>query len=572
MNDETLLDLFFTNYLPNFQERWNGWSREDKDNFKRAAIAAHEKKLDWFPTNNAGIRIGRKGLEDQNAVVVLAIIDPNVDRPLLRWNCPGVVNNPRLPINGEVINVLEGDLANWPPPGIGNVPEVTRDGFWPKQYPPWQVNQPPQPPANTESSNVTPPNTMNTHNFILYGPPGTGKTYISVAVAVALKNPNNEVAKREFNAVREGQFPAPDADQDSRSAHLTEFNMGQSDGTIVFTTFHQSYAYEDFIEGVRVTTEGGAAKYAVRNGTLKRLARKALFHRIAAPQGNEAPNDIEDAAEKYSVTADNDLIRELEDQNGRVETLLRNLAMGQLPAKATWPTATVARRFVLVIDEINRGNISKIFGELITLIEDNKRTGSDEALSVTLPYSGETFTVPDNLYIVGTMNTADRSLATLDVALRRRFEFVEMMPQASFLQGILVDGIDMKQWLTALNKRIQATRGREFTIGHALFSELLVSNNIETLAAIMRRKILPLLDEYFFDDWRGIRQVLGDADGVENDINPQFVSADLTLQNILSARRSVLYKWNYEALNQAAAYTKLYALVGNQQAQNDGAG
>jgi 5-methylcytosine-specific restriction protein B len=173
-----------------------------------------------------------------------------------------------------------------------------------------------------------------------------------------------------------------------------------------------------------------------------------------------------------------------------------------------------------VIDEINRGNISKIFGELITLIEPSKRSGMDEALSVQLPLSQEQFSVPDNLYIIGTMNTADRSLALLDTALRRRFDFVEMMPDYAVLNSVLVnvDGIDVDiaKLLKTINQRIEALYDREHTLGHAFFMPLKQQvedggrATIDTLKSIFQNKVLPLLQEYFFDDWHKIRLVLGD--------------------------------------------------------------
>lgn len=165
---------------------------------------------------------------------------------------------------------------------------------------------------------------------------------------------------------------------------------------------------------------------------------------------------------------------------------------------------------VLIIDEINRGNISNIFGELITLIEPSKRTGADEALSVKLPYSKERFSVPSNLYIIGTMNTADKSLAQVDIALRRRFEFVEMMPEPTLLADIDCDGIDLEKLLVVLNQRIELLYDREHTIGHSFFMPLRDEPTTERLARIFELEILPLLEEYFFEDWERVGQVLGD--------------------------------------------------------------
>ncbi|MCR5662730.1 MAG: AAA family ATPase [bacterium] len=186
--------------------------------------------------------------------------------------------------------------------------------------------------------------------------------------------------------------------------------------------------------------------------------------------------------------------------------------------------------YVFIIDEINRGNISKIFGELITLIEDTKREGEDEAASAILPYSGESFSVPKNVYILGTMNTADRSIALMDTALRRRFNFVEMMPDLKPLKDLTIKAEDsngqeieihIDKMLRAINDRIEYLYDREHTIGHAFFMKLKKEPTIEVLADIFRNKIIPLLQEYFYDDYAKIRLVLGG-----NFIEPKNVSLD----------------------------------------------
>ena len=163
---------------------------------------------------------------------------------------------------------------------------------------------------------------------------------------------------------------------------------------------------------------------------------------------------------------------------------------------------------VFVIDEINRGNISKIFGELITLIEDTKREGLPEQASAILPYSGESFSVPSNVYILGTMNTADRSITLMDTALRRRFQFFEMMPDPEVLRKLGADKVgelDVAAMLKIINERITFLYDREHTIGHAFFTKLKDSPNIATLASIFRKSIIPLLQEYFYEDYQKIQ-------------------------------------------------------------------
>ena len=282
-------------------------------------------------------------------------------------------------------------------------------------------------------------------NIILYGPPGTGKTYKTAAYAVA---------------ICDGEAVEDLANYDDV---MKRYNELKAEGRVEFITFHQSYGYEDFIEGIRpVMDEGGnELSYKVVPGIFKRFCSEASKSEVAA--------------NNFGIAKDN------------------------------------TKPYVFIIDEINRGNISKIFGELITLLEDTKRAGMKEALSVSLPYSDESFSVPANVYIVGTMNTADRSIAMMDTALRRRFRFIEMMPAPDVLKDIKVGNIDIPAILEAINERITYLFDREHTIGHAFFTGLRGDNaTIENLGRIFEKSIIPLLQEYFYEDYHKIQLVLGD--------------------------------------------------------------
>lgn len=453
-------------------------------------------------------------------------------------------------------------------------------------------------------------------NTILYGPPGTGKTYHTVIYAVAIIE-NCELASVEA---------------ESYSDVLARYNEYKAQGRIEFTTFHQSFGYEEFIEGIRPvvssddeTSDAGDVQYSVQPGIFKRFCERAErpaavvtndygigenpsiwkvsldgtgdnpirseclkkgHIRIGWDEYGESITDTTDFSQYggrvvlnsfinrmqigdivlscYSastidaigvVTGDcewhdeyprlkrlrkvNWIVRDIKENilslnGGTSMTLASVYRMGNVSLTDVYqlidkhnPTAAAAqpaqKNYVFIIDEINRGNISKIFGELITLIEESKRVGKPEGMTARLPNSQKPFGVPDNVYIIGTMNTADRSIATIDTALRRRFLFREMLPNPQVLADVMVEDLSISAMLNRMNQRIAVLYDREHTIGHAYFMKLRDNPTVETLAEIFRNNIIPLLQEYFYEDYEKIRLVLGDS--LKNDPEEQFITA-----------------------------------------------
>jgi 5-methylcytosine-specific restriction protein B len=411
-------------------------------------------------------------------------------------------------------------------------------------------------------------------NQILFGPPGTGKTYTTIEAALQIVDPTYLVNNPPT----------------SREALKQRFDELSAAGQIRFVTFHQSFSYEDFVEGLRASSENGSILYSVEPGIFKALCIDAQENitvsenpfskaisllqekceaaparlKAATKSGKEFEFDydggltfkvfpLNSASENPRYFANTEHVRRLYStgdgsniyNKAYVEGLLKFLkAECGLPDKpAGQDQKDKQKNYVLIIDEINRGNISKIFGELITLIEASKRIGKEEELRVQLPYSKESFGVPSNVYLIGTMNTADRSLAGLDIALRRRFTFKEMPPEPELLNDINVFDVDgefavnIKQMLGKMNERIEVLLDRDHCLGHAYFMPLKSDSSIKNLAFIFRQQILPLLEEYFFEDWERIAWVLND----QNKKQPEHkflknVSADLSnLSNLFGA-------------------------------------
>jgi 5-methylcytosine-specific restriction protein B len=210
--------------------------------------------------------------------------------------------------------------------------------------------------------------------------------------------------------------------------------------------------------------------------------------------------------------------------------------------------------FVLVIDEINRANISKVFGELITLLEPDKREGEVNALTLKLPYSGTEFSVPANLHLIGTMNTADRSIALLDTALRRRFDFEELAPDPSTLSGKGVGGVDLEKLLTALNERIESLFDRDHKIGHAFFIGV---TSLDGLEQVFRRKVIPLLQEYFYENWSNVRRALNDYGPGDFVVSTKLAQLPPDGEESFSDEPRVVYHVNEKSFP-VAAYQRIY--------------
>lgn len=492
---------------------------------------------------------------------------------------------------------------------------------------------------------------MQATNTIFYGPPGTGKTHSTTGHAVWLCD---------------GEFP-----EGGQGGLRNRFDELRRSGRISFVTFHQSYGYEEFVQGLRPeVTKTGQVVYSVRPGAFLKACDDASRRRMvtpgltgkplkdrrifkmslgaaATPEGAAVYDyclknqcvllgwgkdidftgcDDKSAIEK-KIAQDEPGIEKAESQAWFVDYFKHEMKVGDLilisqgnklfravaevageyefaedapfqqMRAVKWlaiidggmPAAEVYKKevgmstlyklnpaeiaydhldtilaaqggaasvqpHVIIIDEINRANISKVLGELITLIEPDKREGAANAITVKLPYSGEDFSVPANLHIVGTMNTADRSIALLDTALRRRFDFVEVMPDPGVLKDLKPGGVDLAKLLTSLNQRIEVLYDRDHTIGHAYFMQV---KSLDDLEQVFRRKVLPLLQEYFFENWSKVRRVLndlGDGDFVRK-TTCQAISTDG--DDELSDEVSVVYSVNRSQFP-AQAYLRIY--------------
>ena len=461
-----------------------------------------------------------------------------------------------------------------------------------------------------------PPN-MTNHplNQILYGPPGTGKTWNTVARAVAI------VEGKEVEAVEKERKEQPDEVK-------RRFDLAREAGQVAMVTFHQNYAYEDFVEGIRpVLSEENETDvgFVLRRGIFRQLAETAEgnrrasqdrsdhvdvnglidsfleFVRTGIENGQEFPVEVPGSKSPYPIIEVMSrgyggirLRGAKKGRKGLSSYIWRRdyqaLLDGKIDkyqdikpvhrTKTGWhfnarfhyamlqrleqyrkteregpePGKEERKNFVLILDEINRGNIARIFGELITLVEESRRIGRGDETKVTLPSSGEEFGVPENLYLIGTMNTADRSIALLDTALRRRFEFVEMMPVSDHSKmGTDIEGVNLRLLLTGMNARIRFLRDREHQIGHTYFLEV---SDMEGLTKVFQNRILPLLQEYFYDDWAKIEAVLGNNGFVQSvEPPPGLAGGDLV---DAGAKSYELLPFDDEKWGESASYRKIY--------------
>ena len=444
--------------------------------------------------------------------------------------------------------------------------------------------------ANTNSNNPIKMNRKHALNQILYGPPGTGKTYNTINKALEIVGEKIEgKSRKEIKAL---------------------FDAKLKEGQIVFTTFHQSMSYEDFVEGIKPKSEDNEVVYEVKPGIFHRICEAASRKIVAKDNFNDIYeqllNEIKNNEGKLVlettvrskeftiyVNSNNNLRFHANTEKKYEGVIKMNVLKHFLETGEAldWPSYTKAivafikekysyskdekvenKNYVLIIDEINRGNVSQIFGELITLIEEDKRLGKNEEIMVTLPYSQKPFGVPANLYIIGTMNTADRSVEALDAALRRRFSFEEMPPkpdllspgyrfwdllweykgvdwldkeyiikenqlfdffgandiikgnrkdlwaqfkkegkkeeQSSEFKDVDFTGINLRNILVTINGRIEKLLDRDHQIGHSYFISV---TNLNELKEAFQYKIIPLLQEYFFGDYGKIGLVLGEG-------------------------------------------------------------
>ncbi|OCX20293.1 restriction endonuclease [Stutzerimonas xanthomarina] len=554
LSDEDLLKHF--DGKPAFQTFRASWSPQDKALFCRLARAVHMAGMDWWHMNKGvQVRFGRKNPGKERAVGVLGVVRGTRTRKLSWTRDVGAL--PKLhrePLTEELVSRIEATLSaehdsldEW------LVLETERPGLWPDQ-----LREDPVEHGDDSDEDETPESdaVRSPINRIYYGPPGTGKTYeLSKLLKREYEQAMTSVSKEEWQNQFVGEKVVGLTWWEAAAAALYHLGGKASVDTLLDHPFMRAIAAaKSANKSVRNTVWGALQYHTIESSETVKMSKRmapAVFDKlpdsswILAGDWKDAAADLKRLVDEYDAGPPSaeyikrysfvtfhqsygyeefvEGLRPVLDGDtatGEIQYEIRAGAFKDLCRKAR---SAPDQQFAMVIDEINRGNISKIFGELITLIEADKREGAVNAVSVTLPYSGESFSVPANVDIIGTMNTADRSLALLDTALRRRFEFVPVMPDARDEPGAPLAGlrvslgeqvIDVPRILDAINQRVEVLYDRDHCIGHAYFSALAqVPDGDERFVALQQvfsTRILPLLEEYFFEDWQKIRLVLAD--------------------------------------------------------------
>lgn len=559
LSNENILGKFVSK--PEFASASALWSMEVTSAFCDLARAVHEAGLDWWHTGIAGpqIRFGRKQPGQLRASAVLGYVHCG-KVALLQINdaIEGVSSMAWREIGRDLVaNVLKQITASHAAINDWKEFGTERAGYWPDELRAEQADPSDMSAVVLPMSSETPvPAGRACFNRIYYGPPGTGKTYrLSKLLSEQYQQPVSSESQEEWRSRFISENVSDLTWWEGVAAALYELGGSAKVGQLFDHPFIQAIAATKArTRNVRQTLWAALQTHADRDsktvGTDTRIApavfdkttdsvwhftgdwKEACADQIAMVEAYRAGPEAADLISRYSFVTFHQSygyeefveglrpVLEDESKTGNVTYTIRPGAFKALCQRAR---AAPKHRFAMVIDEINRGNISKIFGELITLIESDKREGAEHSLSVVLPYSGELFSVPGNVDIIGTMNTADRSLALLDTALRRRFDFEAVMPDTRdekgaplhrLRVGVGEQAIDVPRMLGAINQRIEALYDRDHCIGHAYFTPLAriadMDERFSALQQVFSHRILPLLEEYFFDDWQKIGLVLAD--------------------------------------------------------------
>ncbi|WP_457328680.1 McrB family protein [Rhizobacter sp. P5_C2] len=617
LSDEDLLKRFVGK--PAFKAFIDTWTAADATLFCRLGRAVHDAGYDWWHVGiGVQIRFGRKNPGQERAIGVLGIVNGRRTQKLswLPRGTASLTKFERQPITDDLVSKIDAALqADRAALDAWLILDDERQGLWPDQL----REDPVEPGDDADEAEVAMTSTRREPlNRIYYGPPGTGKTY--QLLQLLADQYTHEVAQgdaAEWTAQRISYEFSSMTWWEALAATLYDLQSPAKVAQIIDHPFIKAViAAKARTKNIHQTVWGTLQEHTVEDTkTVKQKARfdPMVFDKSADSMwqlaGNwkeqlqpivslvdeirRGPGGKGERIERYSLVTFHQSygyeefveglrpVLDSEQAAGQVRYEIREGAFKELCRRAR---LAPDQQFAMVIDEINRGNISKIFGELITLIETDKRdpvNGSRPPVVVKLAYSGESFAVPANVDLIGTMNTADRSLALMDTALRRRFDFIARMPDARDIVGaplhdlkvtVAEDVIDISRMLGRINERIEALYDRDHTIGHAYFTPLAGVPDgpirFAALGEIFRQRLLPLLEEYFFEDWQKIRLVLADnqkPDGAQfvvvrddqaSDLESLF-GAEHGLDAYATKRR---YALGDEAFAAPAAYVGIYEL------------